>query len=553
MPRTRVSSESNYASVSRIVSSMQQSYVVLPASYKDNEKLLSSLHYSNISAPANSNTENTSDSGKQPSNSDFNTEETSICYIPNGEFNRNKAMQLIALISLLGMPEALSQDDRIAFLGHLIGDDECILRAIGGLLFFIIQNGALASISNEDNIIHFNAIRHPNYCDVMRINPTTLQALHVFNHDTHPVGHGSMRAKEGLSLFGVIKSHVKTAAARVLLKTWLHYPSTSIDCIRQRQVLIQNMRGNSNQSLTVTLKNALKGVKNVSGILGRLRRISGSITDWKGLYSSAKSYIIILEALKVAVLQREGLLSSSIISKASAINEAHLQHVVSWIDAIVDFEESTVSGKMVVANGFSEEIDEMKRNYSALDDFLTTVGVEELEKLVSGEDGLRLEFLEATYQPQIGYLVVLSEHECELIGLGKLEERDLSFIFSSNDERYHFKNTRCRELDEELGDIHGSIADLEAKAFRYLESKIFECSETLYEVSLIVTELDCMQALASSANEYSWVTPVVSEEACGLEIEQGRHALVELTVPCFVPNSTRMKVGDVHVLTGYGT
>lgn len=527
--------------------------------YKDNDNLRKALRLAmrwEKTAPEENDSQSRSQAPvpAQAPNSSHDVGEAindlSVSFIPNSEFGLGKAGELCALLTIVGMPQQLDPEGRMAFLSYVLGEDGSIIRTVGGLLSFILQNGVLGSISEDDETIHINAISHKNFCDVVQINRTTLLALHVFSHETHPVGRGSMKAKEGLSLFGIIKPHIKTVGGRSLLRSWLHYPTTNIDEIQQRQLLVQSLREGSNHAFLTTVKDALRGVKNVPGVIYRLRRVSADIGDWKALYSSTRSFIVILETLKVVAQQKPSLARSPVVTRAGSFEESHLRDIAGWMDAIIDFDESCASGKLVVAPGFSEEIDEMKRCYSGLDDFLTSVGVQELEKFV--EQGLAqlLESLQFTYQPQIGYLVVLSEKSCDAIGFERLEGFGFSFVFSSADEGFHFKNDRCRELDEELGDIHGAILDLEAKAYRYLEEKVFECTVTLLGMSKVSIELDCLQALACSANEFSWTMPDISEEYDCLNIEEGRHALVELTVPSFVPNSTRMKFGDVHILTG---
>lgn len=473
-----------------------------------------------------------------------------VSYLANSEFGLAKSRQLCEFIKVRGAPKQMTPAARFNYLCHLVGEDECTLRAIGGLLAFIVQNGVLGTVVEDSESIEISAIRHRNFCDVMDISMTALCALHIFSQDTHPVGRGGMRPKEGLSLFGILKSHVKTGAGRKLLRLWLLYPSTDLKTILGRQFIVEMLRRNSNTAVLQALKAALRGVKNAPGIIFRLRRVCGSINDWRALYSSLKSFIVVLDTLRMATQQNEDLADSPLIAKAMTISEAKLRECVNWIDAVVDFEESAASGKLVVALGFSEEIDEMKRCHSGLDDFLTSVGVQEHERFLELDDPPSFSSLCFTYQPQIGYLVSLSEADVNRIGFENLTQYGLSFIFSSPDQGYHFKNDRCRQLDDELGDIHGAIMDLESKAYRYLETKIFSISGSIHDTAVIVRELDCLQAFACAANEFSWSKPTFTKNEVRIAVEDGRHPLLEIAVSSFVPNSTNIKGGDVHIITG---
>lgn len=484
------------------------------------------------------------------SSSPTGSAERQVTFLANNEFGLSKSTALCRFIKLRGMSASTIVDDRLAYLSHLLEEDDCILRAVGGLLSFIVQNGLLGSLGDDNESIQINAIRSKNYCNVLRVSPTSLRALQVFSQDAHPVKRGSIQAKEGLSLFGILQSHVKTASARKLLRTWLTFPSTSLNTIRERQCVVDALRKGSNSAVLLALKEALRGVKNIPAILSRFRKSISGPTDWKALYSSLKSFVVIQDTLKVFTQQNEELQQSQLLKKACSIVERDLRECLGWIDTVVDFEESTIAGRMVVAHGFSEEIDEMKRCYSGLDDFLTNVGAQEHRRLMEREEAPSFSSFHFTYQPQIGYLVVISEADCDRIGVETLEDSGMSFVFSSPGDGYHFKSSRCKELDEELGDVHGAIIDLEEKAFRYLKEKIFSFDETLLSMAHVARELDCLQAFACVANEYSWTKPFFSQDCSGLVIEEGRHPIVEFVVSSFVPNSSRLNFGDVHVITG---
>lgn len=552
----RVSTEGNYTNVVKIIMALEQTTVILSKSSKENESFLNAIHagfrdsdaQQSASGDASHVVENESSSRRSTENQ---RGELNISYLPNNEFSRVKAIELISLVSILGMPPNLTRDRRASFLVHILGEDDCVIRAVGGLLSFIVQHDILRAFGAESDSIHINAIHERNFCDVVSVSPTTLRALHVFHLDTHPVGRGSMQAKEGLSLFGILKVHIKTASARAMLRAWLMYPSTDTEKITQRQVMVRFLKGNENSAVLATLKDALRGVRNVPGVLSRFRKASASINDWKALFSSVKAFVVLLETLKLAVQQNSDIADSPLLKKANKVDESHLRETVNWIETIVDFEDSTAAGRMVVANGFSSRIDDLKRSYGGLDDFLSRIGAQELTRLLETENPLPLSTMQFTYKPQIGYLIALSEEECEEIGLKKFGEHGLSFMYSSfKDGLYFFKNERCNELDREIGDIHSAVIDLEAEAFRFLENKILDFSSTLYETASIICELDCLQALACSSKDYGWNMPEVSGNSQVLDIDDGRHALLELSVPCFIPNSTKMKHGDVHIVTG---
>lgn len=533
--------------------------MVLPSSYATNELLLQAIQGNSPNPPGNkcNDTDATPSEKKQrierqPSgheeDSGFN--DTYVSFIPNAEFGARKAAELCSLIQIKCMPEGLSPVERLDFLYHITNGEDIVVRAIGGLLSFMIRNGVFGAVTTDSNLVQINKISYRNFFDVMRITAETLHVIRVFSNETHPVGHGSLKGKEGVSLFGLLKAHIKTVGARELLQTWLRYPSTSIEIIKERRFLVYLLRKNSNSALKMGICNGLRGVKNIPAILQRLRRHALGVSDWKALFSSLKAFIILMDTLKMAVAQDPEFGNSHIISQIGKVNEVELREAANCIDTTTDFEESAIVGRMVVAQGYSQQIDDLKRSYGALDDFLTEVGAQECRKLQNLEESLSIACVYLRYRPQVGFLVVLTDEDCNRIGMDRLENIGLSFIFRSPEQEYHFKNDRCRNLDEEIGDIHGAILDLESETFRILKRKMLSHLTTIFSLFNLLRELDCIQALAAAAAEYSWVRPIIAQEESKIDIVGGRHPLLELLVPSYVPNATTISSGSVMILTG---
>ena len=553
--------------------SLEKYCCIVPASYKENKNLISLFIVAEQTTATNQNiNENTSvdgdaddaddndmDNGDQNDSSptdenengyhEINPEVINLRYLPNKDFSLSKALQQCALLSVAGMPSHLGGDARIDYLSHTLGQDESITRVLGGLLTFAIDNNIFGPIESGDDVIHVDTLSYRNFCNTMRCSLSTMRALSVFSNDVHPIGRGSLRGKEGLSLFGILKSHTRTSTSRHLLRSWLLYPSTSVKVLQERQCIVVSFRHKSSRPHLGSLRSALRGVRNVPVLFKHVRKSASRINDFSGLRSSALSFGLILETMKNVIQIDEASLETRLVKKMLEIDEAIFRHVIELIDSVVNFEDSKLSGRLVVVHGYSEELDEMRRLYAGLDDFLTRVGTEEMQIFQERHPDVPLESLKFTYEPQIGFLLAISSRNCEKIGTSNMEALGLSFL--SSDERTHFfKNERCRELDEEIGDIHGAIRDLEDRAFLDLEGKLLENATPLILMYEHCQELDCLQAFASAADEYSWIMPKIQDNCEGLTIVDGRHALLDLTVPCFVPNSTRMKTGDINIITG---
>jgi DNA mismatch repair protein MSH5 len=473
--------------------------------------------------------------------------ETPVRFVSGSEFSPAKASQHIALISLLGMPTSLTPRDKLAYLSHLIDSDaEAAFRAIGGLLGFMLSEDIVNSLERPDEPIRFLALRQSNFAASMYMSRATQRALQVFELDAHPLGHGSGAAKEGLSLYGVL-GRTRCPVGGKLMRTWIAAPSTDLDVILERQEMISLLRAPAQDAAFAALCDALRGVKNIPSILTRLQTITAGINDWQGLSKSGRAFLAMHDAL--SSLENESMSKKFLVR----FDPAPLRDAVNWIASVLDFPESKAAGRLIVLPGFSEDIDAMRECYAGLDDFLTRVGVQEMNRIVA-ETSLRVPRLQIVYLPQVGYLVLLDhdflsgeEASDEALASGGLE-----FMFSSPEHGGYFKNEQCYCLDVELGDVHGALTDLEAKAVRYLETKVLPAASAFYEASCAAAELDCLVALAEAANEHNWVRPEFDGDSDyhGLVINQGRHALQELIIPSYIPNDLNAKGGNVHVITG---
>lgn len=97
-----------------------------------------------------------------------------------------------------------------------------------------------------------------------------------------------------------------------------------------------------------------------------------------------------------------------------------------------------------------EELDELKKKYNGLDDFLSQVAVDLGEKVLPELAGS----LNVIYFPQLGYLITLPfKPEMNTDGM---EVDGLVFQFCTASTVY-YKNDEMFALDSNLGDLHSLI------------------------------------------------------------------------------------------------
>lgn len=126
------------------------------------------------------------------------------------------------------------------------------------------------------------------------------------------------------------------------------------------------------------------------------------------------------------------------------------------ITQTVDFAESDLHHRTIVMQGVDPDLDNLKRTYDGLEDFLSQVAA----KLVSELPEWAAQYVQnCIFFPQLGFLTVVTlDRET---GRGNYEGQGLdddawNLMFCSEDMGY-YKNRRMKEIDHHFGDMYGMI------------------------------------------------------------------------------------------------
>lgn len=458
------------------------------------------------------------------------------------------------------MPANLTPPQRIAYLCHLFNGEVQYLRVVGALLAFLVQNAMLSTLHGQnehgvmtqaDDTIHVSSISYRDYCNTLHISAMTMRSLNVFNDESHPMSRGGLKGKEGDSLYAMMKRHVKSKPGTQLLRSWLTYPSTNKAVIEARQFLVQMLMDPINRSLIVAVQDALQGLPNVRSLMTKFRSLVTDLGDWKGLYKACTSFMSLLDTFKAAVRDEDALRKSELIRKLTEINEADINDVLSWIYSGIDVDESVAMGRLVVAQGLNEEVDKLKEQYAGMDEFLSRVGQQEYRKLISKETCPPLRWLQLIYDIQLGFLIVLPKDAVEEHHVNRWRQVGLEFAFNWEKRGYCFRNSKSQQLDRDIGSIHMDIIEKERQAIRFVIKHVVEREQTMCEMADLVCQLDVLQALAECARHNSWTIPTVLDaDDAEMIVEDGWFPLLENKVTSIVRNPIKIKIGDVHVVTG---
>ncbi|KAK2556631.1 MutS protein-like protein 5 [Acropora cervicornis] len=401
---------------------------------------------------------------------------TEVEILPSIDFSYEVCKRrIIALNGLPGMPQHFTDNERDIYMTLLVPlDNFNMVRSAGALIKYIDKKRIGVELEDPATRVPILSLKVFSLNNLLIVDNNTYSALQIFQKERHPsvykMGTGNSGSKEGLSLFGN-KINLKYKILEMKVHdVWYHEVGIMN---RTRSVLGGHMLRQKAVSFFMSLRNA----ELVASLQDSLKHIKNVSTAYNGTYIAD--------------------LCKTIPITTKFTDELH--GIGSLISKIIDFDESTEQNRFVVKPRVDPALDEKKRTYNGLPDFMTKVAREELNKLSSS-----ITECNVVYLPQLGYLLAIPRSK------EMKEEKDfaldgLEFVFLSNN-RVHYKSASTRELDNLLGDTQCEITDHETAIMHRLQTVILEHTK-----------------LTTSSV---------------LNIEQGRHPLQELCVSQFVPNDS---------------
>ena len=178
----------------------------------------------------------------------------------------------------------------------------------------------------------------------------------------------------------------------------------------------------------------------------------------------------------------------------------------------------------VLAAGFDAELDELRLAADG-GDFLLQLEARERER--TGISNLRVEFNRVH-----GFYIEVTKGQTAKVPEDYRRRQTLK-----NAERYITPELKTWE-DKVLSAQDRSLAR-EKWLFEQLLDVLAEHVRPLSDCAAALAELDTLAALAEHARRHDWVAPELSEQA-DIDIDAGRHPVVENAIERFTPNGCRL-------------
>ncbi|QBQ97784.1 DNA mismatch repair protein MutS [Paraburkholderia pallida] len=370
--------------------------------------------------------------------------------------------------------------------------------AAGALLLY-------AAATQGQQLRHVRSLKVEAESEYIGLDPATRRNLELTE---------TLRGTESPTLCSLLDT-CSTAMGSRLLRHWLHHPPRDAGIAQMRQQAIGALLEAPPPASVETLRGALRQIADVERITGRLALLSARPRD----LSSLRDTFATLPVLREQIAAMGG--ASATLAHIVEALEPPVECADLLQRAVAPEPAAMVRDGGVMARGYDAELDELRDLSENCGQFL--IDLEARERTRTGIGNLRVE-----YNKVHGFYIEVTRGQTDKVPDDYRRRQTLK-----NAERYITPELKAFE-DKALSAQERALAREKALYDALLQS-LLPFIPDCQRVAAALAELDLLAAFAERARALDWNAPEFSA-APGIEIEQGRHPVVEAQVEQFIAN-----------------
>ncbi|TDV20829.1 DNA mismatch repair protein MutS [Paraburkholderia caballeronis] len=381
--------------------------------------------------------------------------------------------------------------------------------AAGALLLY-------AAATQGQQLRHVRSLKVEYESEYIGLDPATRRNLELTE---------TLRGTDSPTLCSLLDTCSTTMGSR-LLRHWLHHPPRDASIAQTRQQAIGALLEAPPPANLDALRSALRQIADVERITGRLALLSARPRD----LSSLRDTFVALPTLRDQVAVASGAAAS--LARIGDALEPPATCVELLQRAVAPEPAAMVRDGGVIARGYDAELDELRDMSENCGQFL--LDLETRERTRTGIGNLRVEFNKVH-----GFYIEVTRGQTDKVPDDYRRRQTLK-----NAERYITPELKAFE-DKALSAQERALSRERALYDALLQS-LLPFIPDCQRVASALAELDLLAAFAERARALDWNAPTFSDTA-GIEIEQGRHPVVEAQVEQFIANDCVLN-GDRKLL-----
>jgi len=383
------------------------------------------------------------------------------------------------------------------------------VMAAGALLGYIRGN-------QKTELSHVKTLRPYYTGDYLVLDSSTRRNLEVV-HNIRDGGRDS-------TLLSIL-DRTRTSMGARTLRSWLLHPLKDTGEIGKRQDSVAELI--DSREVATALVADLSAVYDLERLVARVSLGAAGPRDLASLRLSLERIPLIKDYLK--------LLTSEMLIGLEAGLDPVSEAMELIRTAISDAPPLSVKDGGVIRQGYSAELDELRKTGSGGKDWIAAL--EATEKARTGINSLKI-----GYNRVFGYYIEITKTHLASVPDDYIRKQTLV-----NAERYI--TPQLKEWEDRILGAEEKALKLETELFNSVLAELKGYAERVQKTAASVASLDCLISLATAARDLDYTRPEV-DDGDSIEIEGGRHPVVEALSKEFVSND--LSIGDdrVIILTG---
>jgi DNA mismatch repair protein MutS len=391
-----------------------------------------------------------------------------------------------------GRKKLLQQLGAATLAGYGCEDMTLAIGACGALLDYAAKTQGQA-------LAHVTAVSAERAGEYLRLDAATRRNLELT---------ATLRGEPAPTLFSLLDECATGMGSR-LLRHWLHHPLRDQQAVAKRHDAVEALKD-------ANVQKTLKRFSDVERISARLALKSVRPRELAGLRDSLK----LLPELRQALPDATPLLKELIHDLATPEEALYiLEH------AIHPEPSARVVDGGVIADGYNADLDELRQLQSNAGAFL--VEFEKREKERTGIPNLRV-----AYNHVHGYYIEVTSSHIAKVPHDYRRRQTLK-----NAERYI--TPELKQFEDKALSARDRALALEKSIFEETIEKLNGFLLPLQRIARALAQADVLSTFSATALKRNYARPQFTQDL-SIEIEAGRHAVVEGQIESFIANDTRL-------------
>ncbi|AFL96740.1 DNA mismatch repair protein MutS [Ornithobacterium rhinotracheale] len=392
--------------------------------------------------------------------------------------------------------------------GFGVEDMPLAITAAGSVMAYLDE-------THHFDLKHINKLQRIANDNFMWLDSFTVRNLEIFN-SPHP---------DSVTLLDIL-NHTLTPMGTRMLRRWLALPLSKVEPIVLRQNTVDYLLKHPEVSLP--LAEELKNMPDIERLCAKIatgKITPKQLTQLTDALASVQNIVEILQDYDPTKL------------KATTFSWDTLPHLHQQLtEALTDDPPHFINKGNVIAEGVSQELDELRNILSHGKEYLENMKNREIEN--TGIPSLKINFNNV-----FGYFIEVRNTHKDKVPSDWIRKQTLV-----NSERYITEE--LKQYEEKILGAEEKILQIETQLFQELIAAIMPLIPKLQENANALARLDCLLNFAHLAQKNYYVKPSLSTNT-HLHIDEGRHPVIEQQLPPsspYISNSVYLDDKDQQIM-----